>query len=309
MSAQKPDYHIITKVFKGHALKAERDEVAHWIRADHGHRVEYRKLLQIWEAYGSHHENFKANTEGKLEEVVGMSPGRISLLRVAASIAFLLLTTFSLFQYHSKTADRTYTATVDGQEFRLPDQSLVTLKKGSTIVLDDEFGGTERKVRLEGYGYFSVSHDEQRPFQVYHGDVIVQVLGTEFLINDGPSGSAIHLFNGKVEVMTPASRLTLLPNESAIFNGQLTKHDGIEKGILSWAQPDLVFEDDELREIFQMLAWYYDVEIHTSAAIGTKRLTGHFTDQSAEEILTAIAQVHGLQLKKGSKTNYYTLLK
>ena len=56
MSAQRPEYHIITKVFKGHATRSDRDQVARWVRSDEHNRIEYQKLKMIWGAYGIHHD-------------------------------------------------------------------------------------------------------------------------------------------------------------------------------------------------------------------------------------------------------------
>ncbi len=279
------------------------------MRSDEHNRIEYQKLKMIWGAYGIHHEEFQPDVKGGFAKVDGNSDTFRIAMSLAAAIALLVLATFSIYQIQSNNPETTYTATVDGQEFLLPDSSSVTLRKGARVVLAKDFNSSDRNVDLIGEGYFKVYHDAERPFQVRSNDLTVRVLGTEFLVTTQQSATEVMLFKGKVEVVTPKSSMTLEPNESVKFDGDLTKNHDIQKGVLSWVKPDLVFENQELKEIFKVLEWHFDVEISTSESISSNRLTGHFNNQSIEEILQAIAQVHGLTLNKGSKTKYYTLLK
>ncbi len=65
----------------------------------------------------------------------------------------------------------------------LPDGTVVTLNRGASLTFA---GGSVEKgltVRLQGEGFFSVTHDPARAFVVQVGTVVIKVLGTSFELN------------------------------------------------------------------------------------------------------------------------------
>ena len=70
----------------------------------------------------------------------------------------------------------------------------------------------------------------------------------------------------------------------------------------------LVFQGETLPKVLRSLELYYQVEINVLGDISTKRLTATFKSQPIEEVLTTIAQIHGLQIIKKSNNHFYLLL-
>ena len=65
--------------------------------------------------------------------------------------------------------------------FTLPDKSEVWLNSGSTLEYPVNFTiPKQRRVKLNGQGYFKVTHDGKHPFFVETGELNIKVLGTSF---------------------------------------------------------------------------------------------------------------------------------
>ena len=63
----------------------------------------------------------------------------------------------------------------------LPDGTLVWLNAGSRMTYSQGFGVDNRKVELEGEGYFEVKRNEKVPFFVKTKDLQLQVLGLSLI--------------------------------------------------------------------------------------------------------------------------------
>ena len=112
----------------------------------------------------------------------------------------------------------------------LKDSSKIILRPGSRIKVFGDFNDKDRKVSLKGEAFFSVVHDEKRPFKVYAYDVVTTVLGTSFTIN-APSLKekvTVVVRTGRVAVSTNGSdrgdskgmnqEVIVTPNQQAIFD-------------------------------------------------------------------------------------------
>jgi transmembrane sensor len=84
----------------------------------------------------------------------------------------------------------------------LPDGSMVDLKRGATISVDFDAGGSgPRHVVLQsGEAHFQVARNENRPFVVTVGDVAVRALGTAFTIDRGSERVDVVVTEGTVQV-------------------------------------------------------------------------------------------------------------
>ena len=65
-------------------------------------------------------------------------------------------------------------------ELTLSDGTRVCLNSNTTLTFPDHFDRKERRVTLDGEGYFQVAKNEKKPFIVQAKEYEVRVLGTEF---------------------------------------------------------------------------------------------------------------------------------
>lgn len=189
----------------------------------------------------------------------------------------------------------------------LADGSRVILNAGSTLRYPRSFNGEIREVHLEGEGYFEVTHNPDKPFIVYAGELKTKVLGTSFNINayTGQSKAEVTVITGKVEVEEVRSgrRVVLLPKEKMQY---MHADDAIRKvekvnveQTVVWNAGRLAFDDAPLSDI--VLQYYRrfgkPVEIQGDN-LKKCHLSMVFNQESPEEILEIITVLTNAKLKE-----------
>lgn len=176
----------------------------------------------------------------------------------------------------------------------LPDGTDVILNSASSLSYLGDFGKDERRVQLEGEGYFSVAHDARRTFIVQVGEVEVQVLGTVFDVSaySDDRDVTVVLLEGKVGISTPSSSLTMKPGEKMNYNkatGKLTTETVHADYYVSWTQGNLYFQNESLKNIMNALSRMYDVTIRIdSPRIADERFTGTIPGGGIQNALNII---------------------
>lgn len=176
----------------------------------------------------------------------------------------------------------------------LPDGTDVILNSASQLSYLSDFGRNERRVHLEGEGYFKVAHDAHRTFIVQVGELEVKVMGTVFNVcaysND--QDVTVVLLEGKVGVYTPSTSATLSPGEKINYN-KSTRKLSTEKvypdDYVSWTKGNLYFQNESLENIMKALSRVYDVTIRIdSPKISEERFTGTIPGGGIQNALNII---------------------
>lgn len=190
----------------------------------------------------------------------------------------------------------------------LPDGTLVWLNAGSRMTYSQGFGVDNRKVELEGEGYFEVTRNEKIPFYVKTKDLQLRVLGTKFNFRDYPEDHevVVSLLEGKVELnnMLKSEKEALLtPNERAILNksnGLMTVESVTASNASQWTDGYLFFDEELLPDIAKELERSYNVKIHiANDSLNNFRFYGNFVrrEQNIQEVLDALASTEKIQYK------------
>lgn len=191
-----------------------------------------------------------------------------------------------------------------GGEFDLvlSDGTVVWLNAESRLRYPVEFAGSERKVILEGEAYFQVKKNPNMPFRVESRDQIVEVLGTEFNISGYGNEENIYttLVEGRVKVLTAGGDMTLVPGEQCILsgeNGMMKKQQVDVEKVISWKKGRFILEEQNLEQIMQKLARWYDIAVfYQNAGLKNKVFKGsvpRYADlQQVLNILEKTGEVH-----------------
>ena len=190
----------------------------------------------------------------------------------------------------------------------LPDGTLVWLNAGSRMTYSQGFGVDNRKVELEGEGYFEVKRNEKVPFFVKTKDLQLQVLGTKFNFRDYPEDHEVivSLLEGKVELnnlLRKEKEAVLAPDERAVLNkanGLLKVESVTASNASQWTDGYLFFDEELLPDIAKKLERSYNVKIHiANDSLKTFRFYGNFVrrEQSIQEVLEALASTEKMQYK------------
>ena len=155
-----------------------------------------------------------------------------------------------------------------GGEFHLTlsDGTRVWLNAESRLTYPIAFGGEERRVKLEGEGYFEVEPGKGR-FVVETNGMAVRVLGTAFNVNAYKNEMIAYttLVRGRVEIVTDDNNVakTLAPGEQAAWNrrdGNVDVRQVNTYLYTQWIKGQFVFRDAPLRDIMKTLARWYEME-------------------------------------------------
>jgi ferric-dicitrate binding protein FerR (iron transport regulator) len=174
----------------------------------------------------------------------------------------------------------------------LPDKSEVIVNSLSTISFDSDFGVRNRDIELDGEAFFSVAPDKEKPFRVKTGSVTTTALGTSFNAFVRESEVRIALTEGKVSVGNESQLLSLVPGEMASLqekdpmNLKKGKFDPAKTTL--WKEGKIQFQSQPFGEVLNSLEKWYGVQF-VSNANDNRKVTGLFTNESLEEILTGLS--------------------
>ncbi len=183
----------------------------------------------------------------------------------------------------------------------LPDGSKVLLNEGSTLDYKEGFTAGERGVHLSGEAFFSIRKDIKRPFVVYTGNIKTIVLGTSFNVRAYPADKniTVTVTSGKVRVLHGRWAIDIVkPNEQVTVSGINTmKKLEVDAGLATaWKQQDLLFDDQPMQEVAQLLEQRFHVKIVLkSPGLAACHITAAFVKQEPlADIVKVIARINNL---------------
>lgn len=216
----------------------------------------------------------------------------------AAAVAVVLLAFMTVTAYyvgklhsHNSFSDIIVEAPMGAKtRVQLPDGSMAWLNAGSQIIYSQGFGINDRTISLKGEGYFEVTKNKEKPFIIETKELAVKVLGTKFNFKNYEEDckAIVDLFEGKValvnkivnkdlQYLSPNEKMTL-DKGSGVMN---ITQSGNSKQALQWTKGNLVFDEDLLPEIIQILERSYNVKIEIlKKDLETLRFYGNFDQQN-----------------------------
>lgn len=166
-------------------------------------------------------------------------------------------------------------------QITLSDGTKVWLNAASTLTYKPVLNSHgERRVKLEGEGYFEVEKDKNRPFIVESAGQEVEVLGTHFNINAYKDEGVVKttLLEGSVKVAPlltkrrgqsktlerPGSQRgvrVLKPNQQSVFKNNEITIEAADPGVTDWKNGDFYLDRIDFRVAMRKIARWYNVEI------------------------------------------------
>lgn len=303
------------------------DELKTWIAASAENQQYFIRQREIWFSAVSREaasvydkdkafENFRNRVESQ-KEIQSTSRRGFSLSalwRYAAVVAIIIAVgCISYWQGEVNVKDTFADISVEAPlgsktKLYLPDGTLVWLNAGSRMTYSQGVGVDNRKVELEGEGYFEVKRNEKIPFFVKTKDLQLQVLGTKFNFRDYPEDHevVVSLLEGKVglnNLLREEKEAVLSPDERAVLNkanGLLTVESVTASNASQWTDGYLFFDEELLPDIAKELERSYNVKIHiANDSLKTFRFYGNFVrrEQNIQEVLEALASTEKMQYK------------
>lgn len=234
----------------------------------------------------------------------------------AVAACFLLLLGFGLFlwwqaEHHSWN----YVETAYGEQQRvlLPDGSAVILNGNSQLryAAGWEESAAQREVWLDGEAFFQVTRQKKVlegsevpvKFRVHTSRMQVEVLGTEFNVRSRKQQTQVVLTLGSVLVHDGfKDSLLLQPGEMVELNEQqhhLKKREVNDKAFTSWKEQKLIFDNEEIAQIFRRLEDTYGWKIEASDTTWLQQhYTGSVPVDQIELLFDKLAVLYEMEVKK-----------
>ncbi|TDH29049.1 DUF4974 domain-containing protein [Segetibacter sp. 3557_3] len=300
---------LLVKVMLGEASPGEETTVRDWIAASSENNRYYQQFRQIWQQsriLGP--ENAPGEEEAwqklqlRIQPPAGAKVVTFSRYRGVAIAAAVILVaaTFivSLLVYDGTPKESRLVSTNAVIHDTLPDGSIITLNKNSSLTFPARFNDDQRLVSLQGEAFFNVSPDPGRPFIITTDEATVRVTGTSFNVNSREAVTTVIVESGTVVVSNPKQAITLKPKQKvSIAKKDTTARVQMQTNVLYnyYRTRQFVCRNTPLMELTEKLSLAYNVQFRFGREqIKDLRLTTTFNDQSLETILNIVSATFGI---------------
>lgn len=189
------------------------------------------------------------------------------------------------------------------KQFLLPDGTQLVLNACSRVRYPNSFIGEERKIELEGEGFFRVHRNEKQPFIIKTSRFKIHVLGTSFNVKSYASDEivSVEVESGKVQVDLPEAMMRLQAKEQIRINTVSNEYNKCreERPVAVWQKGGLRFNSTPIRDVAKELERMYNRQIIFAKGQEFKNLiSGEHDNKSLEAVLQSMEYTSGIRYKK-----------
>lgn len=287
--------------------QVEIDEAAHFLR-----QLQFRTadlssedFRELWQDILAHRDTPQYRLKQPLRRWMG------------AAAALLLLSFGALFFLNDRVWSRdtlVQTDYSDTREVVLPDGSVAILNANSRLRYADSWDEDEvRRVELEGEAFFSVNHTaNHQKFVVQSGELLIEVLGTQFNVNNRRGNNKVVLEEGRVrlnlENLAPTENASRKEHPSLIMEPgemvQVSSSADVSRRIVnpevysSWTKNKLIFDNSSLEDIIRMIEDNYGYAVYTKDLdVRELRFSGELRSTEPELLLAYLSEAFDLQVE------------
>jgi ferric-dicitrate binding protein FerR (iron transport regulator) len=305
----------------GEANAEEQALVEEWLSDDMANARQYNDFKTIWEESrklatistvdeNGAWERFKNSVQApKQKETVVKTMRPLALMRIAA--LFILIVGGAVLGYQMFRDKRVVNLVVASQKAplidTLPDGSVVTLNKHSSINYPSKFKGDTRTIALKGEAFFNVTPNKKKPFIIHVNDVSIRVVGTSFNVRSEGGVTEVIVETGRVQVTRNNKTVELKPEEKLKIEQQdsvMVKEEVKDKLYNYYHSKEFVCYEAPLWKLAEALSKAYEVNIVIETeALRRLKLTTTFNNESLDKILEVISQTFDIQVIQDKETN------
>jgi transmembrane sensor len=218
-------------------------------------------------------ERIKSKIDRELKPQKTLNAFTATYFKAAAMFLGLLIVSTIILRFAATDPQppMEFRATNDTQKatITLSDGSKVYLNVNSKLEFPSLFGSDERRVSLEGEGFFEVSEDGHRPFIVDVMGVEARVLGTAFNVNTHRVPKVeVAVVSGSVGVRESQTEgdqhLVLSPSQMAVVDRE-SKNVSVEAidihRYMAWRAEKISFDLEPFDEVVSRLGDMYNINM------------------------------------------------
>ncbi|HEV8505909.1 MAG TPA: FecR domain-containing protein [Chitinophagaceae bacterium] len=283
-----------------------------WL-TDDANLAYYTQLKKIWDdsrqlALTSTVDENRAwqKFQQKIYPVRGRRTG-FGWMRVAASVAITVaIGILGYWIFNDRTKEMTIVAQKTVLNDTLPDGSVVTVNKGSSISYSSQFKGETRRVSLKGEAFFNVTPNKKKPFVISVNDVQITVVGTSFNVKTISGNTEVIVETGIVKVTRAGKTVELKANEETIAGAKdslLTKEKVSDQLYKYYRTKEFVCDDTPLWKLVEVINEAYNSHIVIgNPALRNMSITTTFNNESLDQVLHVISLTLNITIIKEGDT-------
>lgn len=228
--------------------------------------------LPEFDEYGIYQRVLKRIHGNQKKTIITLLKWACVIVLIIANIGYL---SYQYIEKHSTEYQEICTARGEKIIVLLPDGSKVWLNAESKLVYPEHFIGKERKVLLEGEGYFQVAKNINQPFMVQADNMKIRVTGTSFNVSAYPFDKNIitTLDEGAIAIghfSKKAMMYEMIPGQTAVYEKGGSKcrilSNEFYKDASSWKENRFIFRDTPLEDVLSTLSRHFDVNFEICGA-------------------------------------------
>ena len=297
----------IQQYLEGKLTEDEQLELLRWLKGDGNQIIFNRTKAGWWKNKSTMKDGVgQSRLTERIEEKKNLSRAQRLLNFYRYAAIFLLIAGIVATIYVSRqqpiapplqyTEIHTDLGQVSGMT--LPDGTQVWINAGTKLLYNNQYGTSNRHIKVNGEAYFSVSKNKKIPFVVDMGLMKVEVTGTSFGISNYDDSNTMNvvLEEGSVNVHSANNKLlvTLKPEEIALFNKREMRLETMKvkpQNYTSWKDGVLHIFELPLEQMVKKLEKRYNQKFEVEPAAKDFPYTFSIEGESLSEIINLIERI------------------
>lgn len=301
---------LLVKLMLGEVTEEERRLVEAWINSNAANKKQYEDFKTIWEESErlatastideeAAWQRFKNRINEPKQEAVVKMMRPTNWWRIAALFIVVIGAGYFGYKLFADKPIRNIEVASHASTLidTLPDGSVVTLNKNSSLDYPSKFKGDTRTIALKGEAFFNVAPNKQKPFIIHVNDVTIKVVGTSFNVRSVNGITEVIVETGVVQVSRRNKMVELKAKEKLKITQQdsaLVKGIEEEKLYNYYRSKQFVCDGTPLWKLVEILNEAYD----TTIVIENPKLRNYplnttFNNESLDRILEIVTETFG----------------
>ncbi len=308
---------LLVKHLLQEANTEEQTLVNDWIHASEENKRYYDHFSLIWEqskyqavqstvdtdAAWQRFQQRVQPAEAKTTKVIEMPRRNLGWMRIAAMLVILLGSGWLIYNFSGVGGNNMIAVNSENEVkiCNLPDGSVVTLNKNSSLSYPASFKGNTRDIELHGEAFFDVAPDKSKPFVISVNDVEVKVVGTTFNVKNTTEKTEVVVETGIVEVSKQKNMVKVNPKEIAVVmkNEAPVKKTNTDELYNYYRTREFVCNATPLWRLVDVLNEAYSADIVIeNTRVKNLPLTTTFHNEPLDGILQVVSETLDIKVEK-----------
>lgn len=309
---------LLVKYLLNEANEAEQQQVNAWITASADNKKYYDHFSLIWEKSKKHavtstidtdvawqkfQQRVQKNETGSAK-IIELPRRSMGWMRIAAMLVILLGSAWMLYNIIGLGKPEMIAIRSEDKVLidTLPDGSIVTLNKNSSLSYPASFKGNTRDIALTGEAFFDVTPDKSKPFIISVNDVKVRVVGTTFNVKNTAERTEVVVETGIVEVSKKNNGIKVMPKEKAVVlkdKAMPVKESSTDELYNYYRTREFVCNGTPLWRLVDVLNEVYNADIVIeNEQLKNLPLTTTFHNETLDSILSVVGETFNIKVER-----------